>query len=242
MATFFTSDPHYFHGNIMRYCRRLKFMTDEDREAVLAAGNDESRMRKVRMSSESIRRMDDGLIENTNKMVKKNDTLYILGDFCAWNHRDPDAYLERARSYRRRINCDNVYLVWGNHDTRIDDGVGSGPTAPPIIANLFSGHFSQGMVRADGYKFWLNHYPMLAWDGDHKAKGDDRRSPVYHLFGHVHAQYSGSSWTPTSFPDSWAAMDVGVDVEERYAPWSVEEIVDRLWPKAYARSHFSMIA
>jgi calcineurin-like phosphoesterase family protein len=240
LATYFSSDPHFGHGNIMRYCRRLKFMTDADREAVLAAGDDENRMRRVRMSPESVQRMDDGLIDNTNAVVGADDTLYLLGDFCAWNHRNTNAYLEKASAYRDRIKCKNIWLIWGNHDTRVNEE--DGPTSPPMIAKLFTGHFSQGMIRADGYKFWLNHYPMLAWDGDHKAKGTDRRSPVYHLFGHVHSQYSGSQWTPTSFPDSWAAMDVGVDVEERYAPWSAQEIVDRLWEKAYARSHFSKVA
>ena len=36
MATYFCSDPHAFHGNIMKYCRRLAFMTAADREAFLA--------------------------------------------------------------------------------------------------------------------------------------------------------------------------------------------------------------
>ena len=36
MATYFCSDPHAFHGNIMKYCRRLAFMTPADREAFLA--------------------------------------------------------------------------------------------------------------------------------------------------------------------------------------------------------------
>ena len=31
MATFFCSDPHAFHGNIMKYARRSVFMTDADR-------------------------------------------------------------------------------------------------------------------------------------------------------------------------------------------------------------------
>ena len=36
MATYFCSDPHAFHANILKYCRRLAFMIDADREALLS--------------------------------------------------------------------------------------------------------------------------------------------------------------------------------------------------------------
>ena len=32
MTTYYCSDPHAFHANILKYCRRLAFMTDADRE------------------------------------------------------------------------------------------------------------------------------------------------------------------------------------------------------------------
>ena len=35
MASYYCSDPHAFHGNIMKYARRLDFMTESDREAFL---------------------------------------------------------------------------------------------------------------------------------------------------------------------------------------------------------------
>ncbi len=33
MPTYYCSDPHAFHGNILKYCRRIEFMSDADRAA-----------------------------------------------------------------------------------------------------------------------------------------------------------------------------------------------------------------
>lgn len=53
MTDFFTSDPHYFHGNIIRYCKRPYKDVDE---------------------------MHDAFIKNYNSKVQPNDTCYFLGD------------------------------------------------------------------------------------------------------------------------------------------------------------------
>src|SRR3954452_22386197 len=85
MATYFCSDPHAFHGNIMKFCRRLAFMTDDDREAFLkleATGGD---LRAFRASDESIDKMNRGLAANINARVGPGDVLWCLGDW-AWAH------------------------------------------------------------------------------------------------------------------------------------------------------------
>ena len=54
MATYYCSDPHAFHGSILKYCRRIAFMTPEDLAAFLdleARGDD---LGPLRMSAESI--------------------------------------------------------------------------------------------------------------------------------------------------------------------------------------------
>jgi calcineurin-like phosphoesterase family protein len=50
---FFTSDPHFDHENIIKYCNR---------------------------PFSSVEEMNEGIIEANNKIVKPNDELYILGD------------------------------------------------------------------------------------------------------------------------------------------------------------------
>lgn len=54
--TWFTSDPHYGHANIIKYCNR---------------------------PFTSVEEMDEALIENHNSLVKPNDIIYYLGD-CTW--------------------------------------------------------------------------------------------------------------------------------------------------------------
>lgn len=54
MAVYFTSDTHYYHKNIIKYCNRPYFSVEE---------------------------MNESLIANYNKRVGKDDTCYHLGDF-----------------------------------------------------------------------------------------------------------------------------------------------------------------
>ena len=81
MATYYCSDPHAFHGNIMKYCRRLAFMTPADREAFLALEASGADLRSLRMSDESIDNMNRGLANNINARVGPNDILWCLGDW-----------------------------------------------------------------------------------------------------------------------------------------------------------------
>ena len=53
--TFFTSDTHFGHENIIKYCNRPFTSTEE---------------------------MDKALISNWNKVVKPEDTVFHLGDFA----------------------------------------------------------------------------------------------------------------------------------------------------------------
>ena len=61
MKTFFTSDTHFGHANIIRYCNR-PFV--------------------------NVRDMDESMIENWNAVVGKDDRVYHLGDFGFF--REPD--------------------------------------------------------------------------------------------------------------------------------------------------------
>ena len=53
--------------------------------------------------------MDQAILERLNASVKANDILYFLGDFCMGGH-------ARVVAYRRRIRCQKIFAVPGNHD------------------------------------------------------------------------------------------------------------------------------
>ena len=215
MANYYCSDPHAFHGNIIKYARRLRFMSDDERQAFLdleAQGGD---IRSLRISDESVDRMNRGLVANINARVGPNDTLWCLGDWVFGRGKE---YLANARWFRDQIQCRTVFLVWGNHDEK-------------SIRDLFSATYDQVEIHDRNVRLSLNHYPMLAWNGQHHATLD---APNIHLYGHVHGLYqTTASASPLKFADAWAALDVGFDGHD-YQVWSLDEIVAILKPRIEA--------
>jgi len=212
MATYYCSDPHAFHGNIMKYCRRIAFMTDRDRDAFLAIEAVGGDLAPLRVGEESIDRMNRALVANINARVGPEDTLWCLGDWAFG--RGPD-YRRNARWFRDEIRCRDVRLVWGNHDDR-------------SIRDLFTTTHDQLRLRDGGASITLNHYPMITWDGQHRGTVE---SPNIHLYGHVHALYQREPGAcPLRFADAWAALDVGFDGHD-YRVWSLAEILAELRPR-----------
>lgn len=56
----------------------------------------------------SIEEMDETIIDNYNKVIKKNDLVYILGDFALCGKDDLINYGKRLKG--RKV------LIWGNHE------------------------------------------------------------------------------------------------------------------------------
>ncbi|MCP5004645.1 MAG: hypothetical protein GY941_12015, partial [Planctomycetes bacterium] len=97
---------------------------------------------------------DFTIIENINSWVNKRDKLYILGDL---------AFSDRALQRARDINCENIELILGNHDTY------------PIHKYMSMGMKLHGFR---GYKnFWLSHCPI------HPS---EMRKKTGNIHGHIH--------------------------------------------------------
>lgn len=206
---FFTADLHLGHGNIIKYCNR-PFLANQDREAKLSAGNQWGRCR-WRLSEEAVRLMDRTIIDNINAIVGENDTLWILGDFALGLR---NQYLEKCRAYRNRIKCQNVNIVWGNHDrTEIDF--------------LFSGCFDQTTIPIPGRKtkMFVNHYAMAVWEGSHRGN--------MQLYGHSH---SNAEVNLDKMMPNRRSMDVGIDYAAillgEYRPFRLAEILHFLDKKS----------
>ena len=141
VGVFFTADPHFGHGNIIKYTKRLEFLSDGERDQF-------AKDQKFEVSQESIQRMNDAILANINQMVGENDILWILGDFCF----APKALrFERARMYRNRIRCRHVNLVWGNHDER-------------EIAPLFQETYDLIKAKVNKQQIMMCHRTMATWD------------------------------------------------------------------------------
>lgn len=155
---YFTSDTHFGHANIIKYCER---------------------------PFSCIESMNAFMLEQINAVVKENDTLYHLGDF-AWK--------ESSKEIRDQIKCQDIHLIWGNHDKA-------------NIADLFSSNHKLLELALERQEIVLCHYPMRAWNRGHYGS--------WHLFGHVHGTLAG-------FPNG-KSLDVGVDSHD-FKPLSFEQL------------------
>ena len=68
MSNYFTSDTHFGHANIIKYCDR---------------------------PYSSLSEMDENLVVNWNKVVRPNDSIYHLGDFTLGREEEARAYFSR---------------------------------------------------------------------------------------------------------------------------------------------------
>ena len=170
---YFTADLHLGHKGILSLCNR---------------------------PFASVEEMDEALIQNWNKKVKKNDTVYIVGDF-AWKKEQVDSYLERLKG--------NKILIIGNHDKwTADESVGKG----------FSKMIKYEETNLNGHPVTLCHYPMVEWKNSRK-EGSSKLG--YLIFGHIHGNIKPEYKQLFS---SFNALNAGVDVN-RFEPVCFDELV-----------------
>ena len=195
--TFFTSDLHLGHANIIKYCSRTIFMTKEDRKIFENLAFDKAI--KWRPSQESLNNMNEGLINRWNERVNQEDIVFHIGDFCfkSANEFRGEGQNIKALKWEERLNG-RIIFIRGNHDknnqvkTRINN----------IVLNLNDGHLIN-----------LVHDPCKA----------DLRYEI-NLTGHVHNNWECKRIKSNcGFTD---CINVGVDVWNFY-PVTYEGIKER---------------
>ena len=134
-TNYYISDLHFGHHNIMRFDNR---------------------------PFKSVEEMDETLIKNWNNKVSKEDTVYILGDFC-WSTED------RWIEILKQLNGIKV-LIKGNHDLR---------KMSQQLRNMFQDIKDYNEVKDNGKRVLLSHYPMPFYRGDYNPD-------IIHLYGHIH--------------------------------------------------------
>lgn len=156
--TFFTSDTHFGHRNIIKYCNR-PFIDD------LYLEGDSRRY--------AVEAMNEFLIERWNSVVGKDDIVYHLGDFAY------TGALGRAIELRLALNG-KIHFIEGNHDAHAlamheyRHRMGWSAYAVP-----FQSWHRINEVEVEGQRIVLCHYAMREWH--HALRG------TWHLFGHTHA-------------------------------------------------------
>lgn len=175
MATFITSDQHFHHSNVLDF---------EDRPF------------------ETVEEMNERIIENWNAVVRKTDTVYVLGDFCFGGVKVWQDILGRLLG--------NVILVKGNHDkSRIAERMHR--------EGLVQEYHTVGtIIKIDGFILNLTHYPMMIGE----------RPRNFSIHGHLHSADSGFVNHINVGVDSELAAQV-YGPELFGAPIPIEVVVER---------------
>ena len=144
---------------------------------------------------------DDALIAKINEVVRPEDTLFHLGDFCL-NITPPE-----FESILSRINCNNIAYIWGNHNSCIrrfyEDAVTTQygidmEVYPYAIGKLtYLGYYKELIV--NGHMIVIHHFPHQIWNQMQKG--------AWQLSGHSH--YTNPT-TQVEYPDN-KILDVGWD-------------------------------
>lgn len=178
----FTSDTHFFHRNVIEYCKR---------------------------PFDSLEDMHDSMIRDWNIVVRPDDTVYILGDFCFGG-------AGKIAGINAHLNGNKI-LIRGNHDDKRvlrsqDLGFAQ------VIDSTSQGH----RIELPGLTAYLSHYPYAGGgDSSHeerftnKRMVDDGSSILLH--GHVHQHWKRKG----------RMLNVGVDVWD-YMPISPEMVIKEL--------------
>lgn len=110
----------------------------------------------------SIEEMDNMLMNNWNKVVSKNDTVYVVGDFIWSKEQEWSIILENLKG--------NIVLIKGNHDPK---------TFSSNTKRYFADIKDYKEIEDNGYKVIMCHYPIPFYNHDFDEK-------TIMLYGHVH--------------------------------------------------------
>ena len=113
----------------------------------------------------NVEEMDEQLIKNWNRVVKKNDEIWYLGDF-GWQLSPT-----RLKEIMEQLNG-HKHLILGNHDKE----------KMMKHSNLWESVDYYKKLSIDGYMVILFHFPIADFEGMYNQS--------VHLFGHIHGNNS----------------------------------------------------
>ncbi len=151
--------------------------------------------------------MNEALVSNWNSVVKPDDHVYHLGDFCFGNVEKWNWCLEPGR-----LNG-HIHLIMGNHDP---DRVFREGT----MLERFDEISYEKVLIIGGWTVILNHFPFASFSNnfDHK---------VMALSGHTHIGPNSGGVADFSNIYKPNQYDVGMD-NNNYAPVSWEEVLRKV--------------
>lgn len=163
----------------------------------------EKALRLFQRPFQSVEEMNETIIDRINKTTKKDDILIHLGDFAG--DRTP---VKQCREYFKKLDCENIYFLFGNHDSS------------DLYLLGFQDTFQQVSAKINDQYIFLNHYMMTVWNKSHYGS--------WHLYGHTHGT---AEETVNRLMPGRKAMDVGIDTHPEFRPYSFDEIKCIIGPR-----------
>lgn len=175
---FITADLHFGHANILDFQDNRWSMLDTTKPDAIKETVQTSYMNLIdsldkaweEIKRDTYKRMiyyhDEALIQRWNSKVKKNDLVYILGDFSFHT-------AQGTMDILKRLNGKKI-LIEGNHDMiYLDD--------KKFDRSLFEEITSYKEVKYKGNKLCLMHYLIQEYRNKNKEENF-----CIHLHGHIH--------------------------------------------------------
>jgi len=175
----------------------------------------------------SVTEHDSIIINSINSVVRPNDILFHLGDFCL------NTTIEQFDSYLSRIQCQNIWYLFGNHNNPHEKSIyrkamGQNRIGPFPIETypfqyknmLYIGNRINAIL--NGQFCVLDHFPIYVWE--------EMQNGSWMLCGHSHNNCELSRASTTT----GKILDVGWDGHK--AVWSLKEI-----HKVMSRKQFVMV-
>lgn len=202
MSNWFSSDFHGYHKNICRGTSEW----DKGPPKVVSGIHGIQSTRDFK----TVEEMNEAILKGINDHVKWDDVLYFLGDFTFGGQ-------DKMWRFRRRINCENIHFIFGNHDKAIEHNVVMVDDDNKYVCadDLFLTRGYYKHISLGKQEIIMSHYAFRVWNRSHHGS--------IMLYGHSHDSLDrgGEEWGKS--------MDVGIDSAFRrfgeYRPFSEDEIL-----------------
>ena len=160
MKTWITSDIHFSHKNILKYCpHRMKSsfigdMNDMTPEEI----------------TEAVDIMNEYIIKNWNILVSKDDTVFILGDVAMGQIKDAPALISRLNG--------NKILILGNHDKTLKKLIKNDDCLSDLFVSIHDYYEYSHVYNGKKVMLCMSHFPMRHWNSQNQG--------TLMLHGHLH--------------------------------------------------------
>ncbi len=176
---YFVSDTHFSHASVLYFYQNRR----EEAGITLEELQEDKNL--------AVEKHDEWLIEKWNNIIRREDYVYILGDFCLGNKARAEKILHRLHGKK--------FLIFGNHDKSCK---GENERFFEWCGDLKEAKFTHSdfdfIDPDETFCVELCHYPMLSWN----------RRPHGTCMVHGHCHGSINEYNTKS---GELRVDVGID-------------------------------